>query len=101
MMINNNKSCLSLLLGCAGLPSEVKTHERVPRVLRSTDFDSRRLDVFACVKQYLSDTDLAQDPILVFPQSLKAECDRVFRLVNTTEQTLVASLSPDPRPSTL
>ena len=80
-----------------GLPPDlVEKDERLPRHLRETEFDRQRRDVFACVKQHMSDTALQQNPLLVMPQSLLHETEKFYSDVNTIRKTCTASLNPAP-----
>ena len=65
----------------AGFPpgESIDLEERIPRRLQGGDRD---LDVFALVKQNMSDSGLAQDALLVMPQTLKDETQHFMRMVN-------------------
>lgn len=65
-----------------GFPPDenLETDERVPARLRGGgDGD---LDVFALVRQQMSDSFLSQNPLLVIPQTLKGETDYFMRMAN-------------------
>ena len=88
-----------MLFGCptlslSGMPSDemLELDERVPNRLR--DGDNRMLDVFACVRQHMSDDYLAQKPLLVMPQTLIGETENFVRKINQARR-ITPSLTPE------
>lgn len=77
--------------GMANQGEPIATDERLPHRLRDPN---TWLDIFCCVKQNLSDTHLAQNPLLVFPQSLKSETESFINRINSAP-SLTPFLSPE------
>ena len=60
---------------------QLETDERVPARLRGGS--NGDLDVFALVRQHMSDGFLSQNPLLVMPQALKGETNYFMRMANS------------------
>ena len=76
-----------------GMPpgEELEMDEQVPARLRQ---DENQLDIFALVRQHMSDGFLQQNPLLVFPESLVRESSNF--LVNANSAPTVGTwLSPE------
>ena len=74
------------------IPGEVVTDERLPVRLRQA---GRSRDVFALVKQQMSDLHLSQPPLLVFPESCISETEGFFNAANSTSSVIQQSLDPE------
>lgn len=72
---------------------QLELSERIPRRLKQ---DEQWLDIFACVKQHMSDEFLVQKPLLVMPESLISETQNFMHKINTAP-TITPSLSPERR----
>ena len=70
---------------------EIQTDEKIPRRFQHGDRD---LDVFALVKQNMSDSGLSQDPLLVLPQALISESNHFMQMV-TRAPAVNPFLSPE------
>ena len=69
----------------AGVPRQghdIDKDERLPRRLRCEDYDSRRLDVFALIKQTMAEQALSQNALLVLPQTLLSETEAFLNSVS-------------------
>ncbi|CAK9021468.1 Uncharacterized protein SCF082_LOCUS15362 [Durusdinium trenchii] len=67
-----------------GMPRQghdIDKDERLPRRLRCEDYDSRRLDVFALIKQTMAEQALSQNALLVLPQTLLSETEAFLNSV--------------------
>ena len=86
--------CLFFEIGSLrGIPSgeDLEMDEQIPARLRQ---DENQLDVFAMVRQYMSDGFLQQNPILVLPESLAGE-SRHFLANANSAPTIGPWLSPE------
>jgi hypothetical protein len=86
--------CLFFEIGSLrGIPSgeDLEMDEQIPARLRQ---DENQLDVFAMVRQYMSDGFLQQNPILVLPESLVGE-SRHFLANANSAPTIGPWLSPE------
>lgn len=61
---------------------EVTKDERLPRVLRRSDYEDRRLDVFALIKQTMAETALSQNALLILPQALLPQTEAFLNSVS-------------------
>lgn len=81
-------------LSAPGIPGDVQADERLPRRLRQ---EQNGKDVFALVKQHMSDSCLQQDPLLVFPQASIGETEAFLNRINSTLHVVQQSLEPERR----
>ena len=67
----------------------METEERVPRRLRG---EGDRRDIFGLVKCNMSDSNLIQPPLLVWPHALLGSVEHFWNRVNTTGEIVQQSL---------
>ena len=82
-------------LSLADLPGQghnLQTDENVPRRLR---MGGSLKDVFAMVKGFMSDQELIQPPLCVYPESFLSSTEQYFNRVNSTQDIIVQHLEPD------
>ena len=75
-----------------GQGHNLQMDENVPRRLR---MGGSLKDVFAMVKGFMSDQELIQPPLCVYPESFRSSTEHYFNRVNCTQDIVVQHLEPD------
>ena len=66
--------------------------DRLPRSMRTDDMETRDNDVFAMIKESMSDSGLCQDPLLVMPGALLGESSNCLLTANSRDCPLVSGV---------
>ena len=64
------------------MPCGIELDEKVPRRLRT---EGNNRDIFAMVKQTMSDDHLVQPPLLVYPEAFMNATQNFFNRINSTQ----------------
>ena len=84
--------CFVSLSDLPGQGHNLEMDENVPRRLR---MGGSLKDVFAMVKGFMSDQELIQPPLCVYPESFRSSTEHYFNQVNCTQDIVVQHLEPD------
>ena len=70
----------------------LQVSDRLPRSMRTDDMETQDNDVFAMMKESMSDSGLCQDPLLVMPGGLLRESSSCLLTANSSDCPLVTGV---------
>ena len=70
----------------------LQVSDRLPRSMRTDDMETQDNDVFAMMKESMSDSGLCQDPLLVMPGGLLGESSSCLLTANSSDCPLVTGV---------